>query len=170
MTETEQLTELIVTSVKAVTAPLLARLAVLEARAPVPGPAGPQGLQGERGPDGLAGQPGQRGEPGQIGERGLDGKDAPPLDIDAVVTRVLSLVPVPKDGRDGKDGINGKDAPAVDFDELALRAAELIPKPKDGLPGPPGPSGVGVAGAVIDQDGALVVTLSDGSLHALGRV
>jgi hypothetical protein len=41
------------------------------------------------------------------------------------------------------------------------RAAEAIPAPKDG---------VGLAGALIDRAGTLVITLSDGRLCELGRV
>jgi len=63
------------------TAPLLARLAALEARPVVHGRdgrdglAGPAGPAGERGP---AGDKGDRGEPGPKGERGLAGDDGAP--------------------------------------------------------------------------------------------
>lgn len=57
MTDTEALADVVVAAVRAATAPLLERLAVLEARAPVPGPAGERGDQGAPGvvdPTGLA--------------------------------------------------------------------------------------------------------------------
>lgn len=81
MTETEQLTEVIVTSVKAVTAPLLARIATLEARAPVPGPQGEPGPRGDPGPVGAA------------GERGLDAvAPTDDLDPDAIAEAFTDLL------------------------------------------------------------------------------
>jgi hypothetical protein len=124
-------------------APVLARLDALEIRAVAPGPVGPAGRDG------------------------ADGKDAPAVDLDEVAMRAAALVPFPKDGR---DGINGKDAPPVDVEDVARRAAALVPKPKDGHDGIDGHNGVGVAGAVIDKDGSLVLTFSDGTMRTLGLV
>lgn len=61
------------------TAPLMARIAALEAREWTHGPAGPAGPQGE---------PGARGEAGAAGEKGERGSDG-------------------RDGRDGERGIKG---------------------------------------------------------------
>ena len=53
--------------------------------------------------------------------------------------------------------------------QKAFKAIQ-IPKPKDGEKGDAGPSGVGLAGAMIDRDGGLVVTLSNGEVKSLGQV
>lgn len=60
----------------------------------------------------------------------------------------------PKDGRDGADGKDGRDAEPGE----------------DGAKGDPGRDGIGVAGTLIDRDGALVLTLSDGTTKSLGVV
>lgn len=157
-TDTEAIADVVVAAVRAATATLTERVAVLEARAPVPGPAGPQGDRGERGECGPkghdgAGHPGPAGRDGVDGKDGHDGKDAT-VDLDALALKAAELVRVPKDGRDGingKDGIDGKDAPVVDLDALAVRAAALVPVAKDGAPGRDGQPGVpGVPG----RDGA----------------
>jgi hypothetical protein len=130
---------------------LLARIAELEAR-PVPH-------------DGRDGKDGERGAPG------INGKDAEP--VTPILERLAALEarPVPRDGRDGDvgpvgpqgeigpsgekgiDGINGKDgADGVGYD------------------GKDGKDGVGLTGALIDRDGHLVVTLSDGTTKDVGVV
>lgn len=53
---------------------------------------------------------------------GLPGKDAAPVDLQAIAERAASLIRAPKDGMD---------APPVDIDSLVLRVAELVPHPKD---------------------------------------
>lgn len=49
----------------------------------------------------------------------------------------------------------------IQVDALVERVLAHVPAPKDGL---------GLAGAVIDRDGALVITLSDGRQNNLGQV
>lgn len=56
-------------------APILARLAAVEARALVPGPAGRDGLNGKDGTDGRDGRDGKDGVDGKDGAPGLHGKD-----------------------------------------------------------------------------------------------
>lgn len=134
-------------------APIERRLAALESRAP------------ERG---------EKGDPGERGPPGANGKDADPINLADVVEEliesqglraVLDLLtaeavakhfevnPIQhgKDGRDGKDGERG-------------------PMGERGEKGDPGADGVGVAGAVIDRDGALILTTTKGDAVALGRV
>jgi len=148
------------------------RLEAVETMAAVPGPTGERGPQGERG---------ELGEPGPQGVAGQNGKDAPPIDLEAVAMRAATLIPRPKDGRDGmdgkdapavdlealavraaalvprpkdgRDGTDGKDAPPVDLDDLALRAADLIPKPKDGTDGKDGRDGQPGVPGVPGRDG-----------------
>jgi hypothetical protein len=116
----------------------------------------------------------------QKGDPGEPGKDWPGEDYvreiaaqaahDSVTEKMAGFPPIPK----GDPGEPGKDA-----DEAAITAAILekvmakvaeIPVPKNGEPGEPGKDGVGLAGALIDRDGQLVVTLTDGTAKQLGPV
>jgi hypothetical protein len=54
------------------------------------------------------------------GNEGNDGKDAPPVDEDAIVDRVYAKIRVPLDGKD------------VDEDVVVERVLSMIPTPKDG--------------------------------------
>ena len=128
------------------------------------------------------------------------GKDAPPVDVESLVKRVAELIPKPENGLPGKDapavdlpalakaaaalvppptvdveaiaklvpkpanGTPGKDAPAVDVDAIVKRVVELVP------PAAAGKDGLGLAGAMIDRDGALQITLTNGETKSLGRV
>lgn len=86
----------------------------------------------------------ERGEPGPAGENGQDGaagKDGEPGEA----------------GRDGADGKDGRDGEAGAPGER-------------GVDGKNGADGVGLAGAMIDRDGVLNLTLTNGEVKALGRV
>lgn len=85
-----------------------------------------------------------KGEKGLDGERGADGAA----------------------GKDGTNGIDGKDgAPGLPgADGMAGDQGEK------GVDGIDGKDGVGLAGALIDRSGALVVTLTDGTTRELGPV
>ncbi|MDB5681465.1 MAG: Phage portal protein [Sphingomonas bacterium] len=113
--------------------------------------------------------------------------DVRPL-IDEAISRAVGEIPVPKDAepyQPSEDVVRGiltpvveqllpglivqpKDGASVTIedvrplinDEIA-RAVEQLPVPRDG---------VGMAGALIDRAGALVVTLTDGSTRELGPV
>lgn len=112
------------------------------------------------------------------GEKGEPGRDADPVDTEALSDdvvakllasdRVQTLIdlavaegiakhfeanPV-QNGRDGKDGGPG---PRGEQGEK-------------GAPGEHGNDGVGLADALIDRDGALVITMTDGRAKSLGRV
>lgn len=177
MTDTEKIADVVVAAVRAATAPLLERIAVLEARAPVPGPAGkdapvidldvlavraaalvPTPKDGRDGIDGKDGPIGAPGDKGLDGKDGPAGKDAPAVDLDAVAVHAAALIPAPKDGRNGLDG---KDAPPIDVDDVARRAATLIPAPKDGT---------SIASALIDASGRLILTFTDGLTKDVGEV
>jgi hypothetical protein len=96
---------------------LTARLAEVEARAPVPGPEGPMGPPGKDGADGAPGRDGidgKDGEPGKDGRDGIDGKDgadgAPGRDgADGAPGRDGADGVAGRDGIDGKDGVDGRD-------------------------------------------------------------
>lgn len=94
-------------------------------------------------------------QPGKDGDPGKDGEDGKSVTIDDVlptlskqVADYLATIPAPKDGEPGRDGEPGK----------------------DGDPGEKGADGIGLAGALIDRDGNLVVTLTNGETKALGAV
>ena len=133
-----------------VIAELRAEIAVLKAVEPLQGPPGERGLQGEPGPQGPA------GEPGAAGERGADGPAGPQGEPGGVGERGEAGPQGDRGepglaGKDGIDGIHGEPG-------------------RTGERGDPGECGIGVAGAVIDREGQLVVTLSDGACHTLGPV
>jgi hypothetical protein len=77
-----------------------------------------------------------------------NGKDAEPVDTDAVIKAVLAQIRIPEDGKDGQHGKDGK----------------------DGDQGEKGADGLGLAGAMIDRDGALQITLTNGEVKSLGLV
>lgn len=155
-------------------AELQTRLVAAESRALVPGPIGPagpagrDGVNGKDGRDGLDGKDGAQGPQGLAGKdgrHGTDGKDGAPGLSGKAGAQGLSG-PAGRDGVDGRNGIDGKDG-----------APGLAGKDgRDGLDGKAGPDGlngkdgVGVAGALLTKDGALVLTLSDGSVRELGLV
>lgn len=133
------------------------RIAALEARSspdPVPGP------PGERGEKGDPGEPGQKGDIGPEGRAGRDGKDIDPEfvanRIDQAVVKAVAAIPVPKDGI----SITLDDVRPL-VEETVSRHVAALPAPKDA---------VGMAGALIDRGGNLVVTLTDGSTRELGAV
>lgn len=142
-----------VVALQAVMADYHQRLMAVEARAPIPGPMGPQG---EKGDPGLSGKDGNPGERGEMGPAGADG--APGLN-----------------GKDGRDGLDGKDgAPGLagkdGRDGLDGKAGADGQKGADGRDGLNGKDGLGVMGTLVDRDGHLVVTLSDGQTKDVGRV
>lgn len=80
-------------------------------------------------------------------------------DIPALVAEAIKSIPVPKNGEDGKS-LTADDVAPLIRDEVA-KAVSAIPAAKDG---------VGLAGALIDREGNLVVTLSNGEAKTLGPV
>jgi hypothetical protein len=135
------------------------------------GERGEQGLQGERGEkgidglngeQGLQGERGEQGLQGERGEKGIDGKNADSItleqikealqemNIEEIILNYLAANP-PIDGKNGIDGIDGRNG-------------------EDGKDGPQGKDGLGLAGGLIDRDGNLVMTLTDGSIRSVGVV
>jgi hypothetical protein len=93
--------------------------------------------------------------------------------VSSAVWKAVAELPQPKDGAPGADGqvgpvgpagADGRDGNDVSMDVvegLVTRAIAALPKAKDGI---------GLAGALIDREGQLVVTLTDGTSKALGLV
>lgn len=161
MVDMDRLADVVAQAIDTATAPLLARIAVLEKRAIT------------------------------HGRDGRDGKDAQPVDLDVVASKAAALIPVPRDGRDAtvdidvisakaaalipapRDGRDGQDAvlPAFDIDSAVARALDShvaeelvakciwpilqkdLPTPKDGAPGPEGPAGKDGAQGRDGRDG-----------------
>lgn len=90
------------------------------------------------------------GKDGERGSDGLPGKDCDMDSVKALVAEAVKSIEVihGKDGANGKDGINGE----------------------KGEPGEKGSEGVGVADLMLDRDGALVATMTDGRMKSLGVV
>jgi hypothetical protein len=129
--------------VRDATAPLLKRIEDLEARQP---------LQGEKG---------AQGEPG---------RDAEPVEAAAVVAELLA-------GDEVKTLVDLQVAESI----AEYFKANPVQHGKDGAPGEkgdkgdsikgdPGTDGIGLAGAMIDREGELVVTTTKGDAIKLGKV
>jgi hypothetical protein len=103
---------------------------------------------------------------------GRNGIDPNPIDVDALksqldgcvveaVSKAIAALPPAEPGAPGE----------VDMAQVAKLVAASVEKAVGALPAPePGPSGVGLADALIDRQGALVLTMSDGSTKNLGVV
>lgn len=131
----------------------LVQRAVAELPRPADGPAGEPGPQGPIGPPGLAGI-------------AVTIAEVEPV-IETLVNRAVAELPRPADGKDGADGTS---VTVDDVAPLLKTLVEQLPPPKDGADGAPGADGIGLAGLVIDRDGRLTATLSDGTMHQLGQV
>lgn len=85
------------------------------------------------------------------------GRDADPAVIEATVKAAVDALPVPKDGRD---------ADPVTEQQLAAAVAKHLTE----NPPQSGADGVGLAGAMIDRAGELVITTTKGEAVRLGKV
>jgi len=146
-------------AIQKATAPLLARIAALEQRPVIhgrdglPGVPGTAGRDGERGERGEKGDSGPQGDVGPVGPQGERGPEGPPG-------------PAGPQGERGERGPQGVQGPPGERGPQG----DVGPQGTPGQQGPIGKDGVSLAGAVIDHDGRLVVTLSDGTARELGRV
>jgi hypothetical protein len=127
--------------------------------------------------------PPARGEPGAKGD---PGQDADPVPLREVVRELLeseelkslvelrtkeavSSLPAPK------NGLPGKDAPEVTQEKISESVTRYLrenppPRGEPGVKGDPGVDGIGMAGAMIDRDGALIITTTKGDAVRLGQV
>lgn len=146
MLELDDIAEVVACAVREATAPLLARIDALEQRdLPLP----EKGERGERG---------EKGEPGDV-------------DMAAVKVLIDEAVTALPSAEKGEPGEPGRDCDMAEVAKMlsdAVRSAVgALPAPKDGEPGK---DGLGLANALIDRDGALVLTMTDGTSKSLGRV
>lgn len=86
-----------------------------------------------------------------------NGKDADPEVIRQMVKDAVSSIPAPKDGRD---------ADPVSDDQVAAQVTKYL----QSNPPQKGEDGVGLAGAMIDRSGALIITTTKGQVIDLGKV
>lgn len=133
---------------------------------------------------------------GRDGADGKDGKDCDMEQVRAMIDEAVKAVPVihGKDGEDGKDGNSIALEDVQDHVDKAIRemraeaertiaeVVKAIPPPKDGIDGrdgkdgekgdrgEKGEDGAGMADLLIDREGALVATYTDGRMKNLGRV
>jgi hypothetical protein len=129
--------------VREATAPLLQRIELLEAR---------QLVKGDRGDPGAAGRDAEPIEVADVAAEILAGDEMSTL-VDLHVAEAVQRYFEENPVRHGKDGEPGK------------------PGDKgDAIKGEPGNDGVGLAGAIIDRDGELVITTTKGDAIKLGRV
>ena len=128
------------------------------------------GSDGKDGKDGTNGQDGEKGDKGDKGDAGKDGKDGvtPQLKIgDDNIWYVsydggqswtsLGVKATGEKGEKGDKGDTGTDG---------KNGADG----KDGTNGTNGQDGVGVSSVMVDKDGNIIVTLTDGSTHQAGSV
>lgn len=116
------------------------------------------------------------------GPPGRDGKSVTPEDVApmivAEVQKAIEALPVPKDGATGPQGDKGDAGPCGDKGEKGDpgepgrdgRDGRDGEKGDAGPQGERGADGVGLADALIDKDGNLVVTMTDGRAKVLGPV
>lgn len=172
-------------------APELKRLAALEDRAQLlaaaPGVPGERGAPGERGERGEAGAPGPAGErgapgePGARGEAGAKGEAGPPgppgRDHDpaivaelkaeiAILRAALEHAPTASEARTASIA----ETVATGITSKALASLTTPRNGIDGEDGAPGRDGIGLVDAVIDRDGHLILTCSDGHTKNCGPV
>lgn len=109
----------------------------------------------------------------QNGRDGKDGTSVDPATVKALVVEVVAAIPVPKDGTNGRDGKDGKSVDESAVKAMVIEAVKAIPIPKDGQPGKDGAkgdTGHSVTSALVNKDGCLVLTFSDGTVKEVGVV
>ena len=105
------------------------------------GERGPKGDTGEQGPKGDKGDPGEQGPKGDKGDTGEQGIQ----------------------GLQGEAGPQGPKGDKGDTGEQGLQGIQ-------GEQGPVGNDGIGIQAAVVDDEGYLVITYTDGDIDKLGPV
>lgn len=143
--------------------------ALKEIVATLEGPPGPVGINGEPGEPGPQGEEGPQGEQGLMGDPGAPGRDGEPGPAG-------EMGPQGERGEPGERGIPGEDADEAKIIEIVTaKILAQIPqlvgeRGEKGEPGPRGEPGVGMASLMIDRQGHLQATLSNGHAQDLGEV
>ena len=99
------------------------------------------------------------------GPAGKDGASVTLDDVAPLVAKAVALIPRPADGQHGKDGAS------VTVDDVRPLLRAEVKDAVAALPPPQaGRDGIGVVGALIDRDGRLILTTSDGATKDCGVV
>lgn len=139
-----------------------------------PGERGEKGDPGERGPEGPQGPPGlagERGERGPQGEKGLDGASGP-QGLQGPIGERGEMGPQGQKGEMGSIGPEGPQGPIGLTGDRGLTGSQG----ERGETGPIGPAGlngkdgIGIAGALIDRNGHLILTMTDATTKDVGPV
>ena len=80
-------------------------------------------------------------------------------DAEKAISEAVSAIPAPKDGNNGASVTLDDVRPLIEAE--VEKAVKQIPTPKDGL---------GMAGSMIDRDGNLIITMTNGETKNLGPV
>jgi len=122
------------------------------------------------------------------GKDGIDGKDADPAQIKAMIDEVVATLPAPERGEKGETGERGPEGPSgkdIDMDQVKRLVDEAVASLPPPVPGEPGPQGIkgepgepgrdgkdgaGIADLVIDRSGNLVATFTDGRMKEVGLI
>lgn len=87
------------------------------------------------------------------------------IDVTEAVNAAVAALPKPENGK----SVTADDLRPLITEEVSAAVAAL-PKAKDGRDGNDGNNGIGLADALIDRDGNLVLTMTDGRHKNMGRV
>lgn len=139
---------------------------------------GADGRDGVDGKDGVNGLDGKEGLNGADGQNGKDGIGISNVNINTAGELVLTFSDnqtinlgciVGKDGKDGAngiDGINGKDG----VDGVKGEKGDKGDTGEKGADGKDGQDGIGIDNVTVSDDGALTVTLTNGTVLNLGNI
>ena len=116
----------------------------------IQGVQGEKGDKGDQGEQGIQGVQGEKGDKGDQGEQGIQGVQGEKGDAGADGTSGQNGT----NGINGKNGVNGQDGQ----------------NGQDGKDGQDGTAGRGIDNAMIDNDGYLILTMTDGTTINAGLV
>lgn len=146
MLEIDDIAEVVAGAVREATAPLAERIDALEKREL------PSVLKGD------PGEPGKDGDPGPAGQVDMDA-------VKSMIDEAVSALPPAEKGDPGQD---------VDMEDVATRIETAVKSAVSALsvpqPGEPGKDGIGLADALRDAEGNLVLVLADGRTKSLGKI
>lgn len=91
--------------------------------------------------------------------------------VDNAIAPVLQRLKALEEAAPARDGMDADPAEVQRLvDEAVAKAVAALPKPENGKDGHDGANGVGLTGALIDREGNLVLTFSNGDTKSVGVV
>lgn len=135
---------------------------------------GVQGVQGEVGPQGPQGEQGPKGDTGSTGPQGPQGIQGEPFTYDDFTPEQLEALTGPQ----GPQGLQGPQGEPFTYEDFTPQQLEDLTGPQgpkgdtgpQGLQGVQGEPGVGIVNISVDEDGDLIITLTDGTEIDAGKV